>query len=192
MTLGRRILSEKRSFVVPLAVALLVNVGVYAFVVYPLGVKSAGSVTRARQASAALRAAEADFTAARNLVTGNTRADQELATFYDKVLPADFSSARRMTYASVPEMAKKAGVRLTERRTDVDEQSAKRTGLVRLAIHVVLQGDYEAFRQFLYTLESAPEFVIIDAVTMVQTEPAKPLTFGLDLSTYYRAGANGN
>lgn len=192
MTPWRRILSEKRSLIVPLAVAVLVNVGVYAFVVYPLGVKSAGAATRAEHATAALRAAEADYNGARNLVAGTTRADQELATFYDKVLPSDFPSARRLTYATVPELARKAGVKLSERRTEVDDSNQKKTGLARLAIHVVLQGEYDSFRQFLYGLESAPEFVIIDAVTIAQTEPGKPLTFGLDLSTYYRPGANGN
>ena len=31
---------------------------------------------------------------------------------------------------------------------------------------MVLQGDYESLRQFIYELESAPEFVIIDDVTL--------------------------
>ena len=54
------------------------------------------------------------------------------------------------------------------------------------------QGDYESFRQFIYELESAPEFVIIDDVTLAQNDPDKPLTLTLELSTYYRLGANGN
>ena len=57
---------------------------------------------------------------------------------------------------------------------------------------MVLQGDYESFRQFIYELESAPEFVIIDDVTLAQNDPTKPLTLTLQLSTYYRLGANGN
>jgi len=157
MTLWRRILVEKRSLIVPLALAIVANAGVYAFVVYPLGVKSAGAATRAARAAANLKAAEADYAAARALLAGTTRADQELQTFYGKVLPADFPSARRLTYTTIPDLAKKAGVRLTERRTDVDEQNTKRTGLSRLSIRVQLQGDYENFRQFLYSLESAPE-----------------------------------
>lgn len=192
MTLWKRILLEKRPFIGPLVLALVANVGVYAFVVYPLGVKSAGAATRAGQAAASLKAAEADHAAARALVAGKTRADQELATFYDKVLPPDVSSARRLTYATIPELAKKSGVRFAERRTEVDEASAKNTGLARLAIHVVLQGDYENLRRFIYELESAPEFVIIDDVTLTQSDQAKPLTLALALSTYYRLGVNGN
>jgi hypothetical protein len=192
MTLWRRILVEKRSLVFPIALALIANIGVYAFVVYPLGVRSAGAVTRAAQATVDRKAAEADFAAARALVSGTTRADQELQTFYGKVLPSDFSSARRLTYTTLPELAKKAGIHITERRSDVDDQNVKKTGLSRLAIRVLLQGDYESFRQFLYNLESAPEFVIVDDVAMDQPDPTKPLQFIVELSTYYRPGANGN
>jgi hypothetical protein len=191
MTLWRRILAENRSYIVPLAAALLINIGVYAFVVYPLGVRSAGAATRASNAAISLKAAEADYAAARALVAGTTRADQELQTFYGKVLPADFSSARRLTYTTLPDLAKKAGVRVVERRTDIDEASAKKTGLSRLAIRILLQGDYESFRQFLYDVESAQEFVIIDDVAMEQVDPTRPLSFNVELSTYYRQDGNG-
>ncbi|HZR24951.1 MAG TPA: GspMb/PilO family protein [Vicinamibacterales bacterium] len=190
--LWKRILVEKRTAIGPLALALLVNVGVYAFVVYPLGVKSRGAAARAQQATSSLKAAEADYTAARALVSGTTKADQELATFYDKVLPAGFSSARQLTASSIPELAKKSGVRLAQRRTEVDDSNVKKTGLARLNIHVVLEGDYDRLRSFIYELESAPDFVIIDAVALSQNEAAKPLVLAVDLSTYFRPGANGN
>jgi type II secretion system (T2SS) protein M len=192
MTLWRRILSEKRSLIVPLAAALLIDIGVYAFIVYPLGVRSAGAAARAANAAASLKAAEADYASARALVSGTTRADQELQTFYSTVLPADFSSARRLTYTTLPNLARKAGIRILDRRSEVDENSIKQTGLGRLVVKVALQGEYESFRQFLFNLESASEFVIIDDVAMEQTEAAKPLSFVLGLSTYYRPGTNGN
>ncbi len=192
MSLWKRILAEKRPVIVPLILAVAANAGVYAFVVYPLGVKSRGAAARAQQATAALRAAEGDFAAARALVTGTTRADQELATFYDKVLPSDFPSARHLTAATIPQLAKKAGVRFMQRRTEVDETNATKTGLERLAIHVMLEGDYEGLRRFIFELESAPEFVIIDEVTLSQSDPAKPLVLAIDMSTYFRAGTNGN
>ncbi|HZP47988.1 MAG TPA: GspMb/PilO family protein [Vicinamibacterales bacterium] len=192
MTLWRRIAAEKRPLIVPLAAALLINIGVYAFVVYPLGVRSAGAATRAENAATSLRAAESDYASARALVAGTTRADQELQTFYGKVLPTDFPSARRLTYTTLPELAKKAGIRIVDRKTDVDPASVKSTRLGRLVIRVALQGEYESFRQFLYNLESAPEFVIVDDVAMEQTEPGKPLSFVVGLSTYYRPGTNGD
>ena len=98
MTLLKRILTEKRAVVFPLLFALLVNLGVYALVVYPLNRRAAGAVDRAAKAADALRAAERDQAAAQSLVAGKARAEEELATFYDRVLPADYVSARRMTY----------------------------------------------------------------------------------------------
>jgi Tfp pilus assembly protein PilO len=192
VTLWKRILVEKRPWIAPLALALAINVGVYAFVVYPLGVKITGAAVRAEQATAALKAAEDDFAAARALVTGTTRADQELATFYDKVLPTDFSSARHLTAATIPQLARKSGIKFAGRRTEIDDKDAKKTGLARLNIHVVLEGDYEKLRRFIYELESAPDFVIIDAVALSESDAAKPLNLAVDLSTYFRSGANGN
>ena len=192
MTLWKRILVEKRPVIVPLILALALNAGVYAFVVYPLGVKSRGAAARAGQATASLGAAETDFSAARALVTGTTRADQELETFYGKVLPSDFSSARQLTAATIPALARKAGVRFVQRRTEIDETTVKQTGLERLAIHVVLEGEYPGIRRFIYELESAPEFVILDEVTLSQSDPSKPLLLALDMSTYFRPGANGD
>ena len=56
---------------------------------------------------------------------------------------------------------------------------------------IVLEGDYESLRQLLYELETAPEFLIVDDVSVTQSEMNKPLMLTLDVSTYYRLGANG-
>ena len=190
MMLLKRILAEKRSVIIPLALALLVNVGVYGFVVYPLGVKSAGAADRAAAAARARQAAESDQIAARALVAGKSHAEQELATFYDKVLPANLRAARRMTYARLPALARQAGVTYEERRFEIDLAS-KTTRLGHLRIRMVLQGEYDGLRRFMYELETTPEFIIIDDVTLTQGEAGKPLTLTLALSTYYRLGANG-
>jgi hypothetical protein len=191
MTLWKRILVEKRALIIPLAVAIVANLGVYALVVYPLGVKSAGAADRAAAATVAVKNAERDFAAAKALVAGKSRAEEELSTFYQKVLPADQAAARRLTYASLPSLAKKSNVRFEQRRTE-PEPPDRDARLGRLQIKVTLQGEWESFRQFIYELESAPEFVIIDNVTLAQTEANKPLSFTVDLSTYYRLGVNGN
>ena len=190
MTLLKRIAAEKRALVVPLAVALLLNVGVYAFVVYPLEVRSAGAMDRATAAAAALRDAERGQAAARALVTGKTRAEQELATFYDTVVPADLVAARRLTYARLPALARQANVRYEAGTSDVD-RNLKSNRLGRLHIRMVLQGDYANFRRFIYELETSKEFVIIDDVTLAQSDQNKPITATLELSTYYRSTTNG-
>jgi hypothetical protein len=189
--LWKRISAEKRSLVVPLIVGVVVNVGVYALVVYPLGVKSAGAADRARNAAESLRSAEQDYAAARALVAGKSRAEQELTTFYGKVLPSDQMAALELTYLPLPNIARKANVRVVTRRW-TPEPPAKTERLGRLRIVASLQGDYEAFRQFVYELETSPEFVIIDDVTLLQGEVGKPLTFTLELSTYYPLDPHGD
>jgi hypothetical protein len=191
MSLWKRILVEKRALVIPLAIGVLANLAAFALVVYPLGVKSAGAADRAAAATQALQAAERDYAGARDLVTGKTRAEQELSTFYDKVLPADLPSARRLTYATLPALAKKTNVKFVDRRVDVGSiQKDAHLGILK--IHTQWQGDYESLRRFIYELESAAPFVIIDDVSLAQNDPNKPLTLTLELSTYYRLGANGN
>ena len=190
MTLLKRIVAENRVLVVPLSVALLINVGVYAIVVYPLEVRSAGAIDRATAAAAALKEAERDQAAAGALLTGKTRAEQELLTFYDTVVPADLVAARRMTYARLPALARKANVRYEAGTSDVD-RNLKSTRMERLHIRMVLQGEYANFRRFIYELETSPEFVIIDDVTLAQSDQDKPVMATLELSTYYRAATNG-
>ncbi|MGH9143079.1 MAG: GspMb/PilO family protein, partial [Vicinamibacterales bacterium] len=138
-----------------------------------------------------LQAAEAELAGARALVVGKSRADQELSTFFDKVLPADLPSARSLTYATLPSLAKKTNVKLMDRRFEV-EKPEKNARLGLLKVHTVWQCDYESFRQFIYALESASPFVIIDDVSLAQSDPTKPLTLIMELSTYFRLGANGN
>lgn len=189
-TLARRILREKRAIVLPLALAMAFNLGVYAFVVYPLGARSAGARSRAEAAAEALKAAESDQASARALVTGKARADEELAAFYRKVLPPDVSAARRLTYARLPALARKANVAYEAGNTEI-EASRKPESLGRLRTTMILQGDYEDIRRFVYEVETAPEFVILDDVTLAQPDVTRPLTLTIKLSTYYRLEDNG-
>ena len=193
MTLLQRIFLERRSVLVPLALALLVNLGVYVFAVRPLQARSATAADRAAAAADAFRVAKAEVASARALVTGKSLADQELATFYKDVLPNDLSAARRLTYA-VPALAHKARVKYQAKQMDQEEvkdQPGKQARLARLRTRVVLQGDYEAVRGFIYDLETSSEFVIIDGVSLVQAESDKPVTVTLELSTYYRLRVDG-
>ena len=139
----------------------------------------------------AVASAEREVAAAQALVTGKSQAERELSTFYDKVLPASQSAARRMTYSFLPALSSKARVRFQEARYDID-QTQKNQRIGRLHIRMVLEGEYDRIRGFIYDLETSQPFVIIDEVTLAQGDPTKPLLLTLDLSTYYRLEANGN
>lgn len=190
MTLGRRVFTEKRALIVPLVAVALLNVAVYALVVYPLHAKSEGAATRAANAATSLKAAEADYASAKALVTGKAQAEQELTTFYGKVLPADQLAALRLTYGPLPVMAKKANVKVLSRHWNAESNKKDNGRLERLVVGVALEGDYEAFRRFIYDLETAPEFVIVDDVKIAMVDEKKPLVFSLELSTYYPMDAH--
>jgi Tfp pilus assembly protein PilO len=185
----RRIIAEKRNVVLPLAIALVVNLFAFVLVVRPLAQKSAGAANRAAQAATTLRAAEKELAAARTLVSGKAEADQELSAFYQKVLPSDLTAARKMTYASLPALARKTGVRYEARTTSIDEKD-REARLRRMSIKMVVQGDYRNIRQFIYELESAPEFVIIEDLTLAENQANEPQTLTINLSTYYGRVAN--
>jgi Tfp pilus assembly protein PilO len=185
-----RVVAEHRTLVVALAAVLTVNLAVYALAVRPLGAKSAGAADRAATAAAALAAAQRELAMAQALVAGKTHADEELSAFYEKVLPADLAAARRLTYASLPALARRTNVKYEERRTEIEDPE-KDSRLGHLRIRMMLQSDYENFRNFIYQLESAPEFVILDDVSLSENEGSGPLTITLNLSTYFRLKPNG-
>jgi len=187
--LFHRVRAEKRSIVLPLVIALAANAAAYVLVVRPRGVKSAGAANRAAGAATALRAADNELATARALVEGKSRADEELNAFYQKVLPIDLVAARRMTYASLPALARRTNVRYEQRRTTIEDPDED-DRLGHLTIRMVLVGNYESIRDFIYELESAPEFVIIDDVVLVESDEAEQ-TLTIDLSTYFRLKPNG-
>lgn len=185
-----RVVADHRRGATALAIVLAANVAAYALVVRPLAAKSAGAADRAAAAAAALTAAQGDLARAQALVTGKARADEELSAFYQNVLPADLTAARRLTYASLPALARRTNVTYEERRTEIEDADAD-ARLGHLMIRMVLQSDYEDFRNFIYQLESAPEFVIIDDVSLAESDASGPVTITLNLSTYFRLRPNG-
>ncbi len=190
MTLLTRVFHEKRSVIVPLLAGLAINLLGYLFVVQPLAARSANVADRAMAAANSLRVAEREQATAHDLVSGKARADEELNAFYQKVLPADLTAARRMTYSSLPALARRTNVRYDTRRFDTPDPD-KDDRLARLQIRMVVQGQYENLRRFIFELESAPEFVIIDDVTLTEGSEGDDLTLRLDLSTYYNLRPNG-
>lgn len=186
-----RIAREKRGVVVPLGLALALNVLAYVIVARPLQVKSEGAGDRAVAASSALREAERELSLARALVSGKTQADDELSAFYRQVLPADLTAARRMTYASLPALARASNVRYEARTTAIDDKD-RESRLGHMTIRMVLQGDYRDIRRFIYRLESATDFVIIDDLTLVDGTDDEPQRLTINLSTYYRLGSHGS
>ena len=88
-------------------------------------------------------------------------------------------------------MTKTLGLKASaQRRTSVEElEEDARLG--HLSIRMGLACDYESFRDFIYQLERAPEFVIIDDVTLTEGQTGEPLSLTISLSTYFRLRPHG-
>jgi hypothetical protein len=171
-----RIAGEWRRVLLPLAVLAIVDVAVYAFVVYPMTLSAAGAARRADTARQARVAAEREFELAQAVVRSSGVAAGDLQRFYTKVLPADLPAVRRMTYARLAELARETNL-LYDRRS-FEEDPAYRGTLKRLQITMDLEGNYRDIREFIYRLESAPEFVVIEDLALSSgNDEEAPLAF---------------
>jgi type IV pilus assembly protein PilO len=182
-----RIFEEKRGLIWPLAIALVVNLVVYAVVVYPLSQKVAGGEQAAEASAAALGAARRNYTAARAAVAGKGQADIELQKFYTDVLPPDVSGARRITFLRIERLATQAGLRLERETSRPQEQ--RDSNLVKFTYTATLSGEYRNIRRFIHSLETSPEFLILENVQLSQNEAERrDLNVTVQIATYYRSG----
>jgi len=180
----QRVFADHRSVMVPLAIGLITNVVVYAVGVYPLSRRVRAATTRTDEASQVERNAETIYGRAVSLAEGKARADDELRTFYKDVLPRGLAGARRITYVRLANLAAETGLHY-ERRTVRSELERDGT-LAKLEMTMVLAGAYEDVRRFIYRLETSPEFLVIEDVSLAQAEEGEaPLVLTLNVSTYY-------
>ena len=183
-TLTQRVVREHRRVVLPLAIALGVNVMIYIAAVYPLSQRVANIQQRDRTAEEQLLAARRDHAQATGTLTGKDRAAAELATFYKDVLPQDLAGARRLTQLRLAQLARQSNLKFV-RATFEPMNESKRT-LTQLRIEMALSGTYSDVRAFIHQLETASEFVVVDNIELGQGAEGGPLSVTLHLSTYYR------
>ncbi len=186
MTTWSRVLNEKRRLVVPLAIATVANLAALGLLVYPLSRRVATTEARASAASQQLAAASLEYRGARATLEGRQRTDKQLATFYVDVLPHDQAAARRITYLKLAQLAREANLDYQQR--SIVQEHQKGSTLSRLTLTMGLEGDYRDIRQFIHTLETSPEFIVIQGISLGKpADGKKPLTLALTLATYYRA-----
>jgi Tfp pilus assembly protein PilO len=188
MTPTRRIFTEKRRYIYPILAALLLNLVLLGVVVYPLSKKVDGGSLAAQQAAMAHAAANKDFQAARATVTGKASADGELKKFYSAVLPTDMSQARR-TMFKVSELARNANLSHGRGASKVSQD--RDSSLGKMTTELTLTGQYRDIRQFIYDLETSPEFLILEHVGLSSqgTDGGGALRMDVRVATYYRAGS---
>ena len=181
----RRAAAEHRRLLVVLVVACAANALVYTLLVYPLSQRVANVEQRDQAAEQALAQARTEHGNAAGTLTGKALASAELATFYNDVLPQDLAGARRLTFLRLARLARESN--LHYERASYDPGVEAGSTLARLRIQMILSGTYADVRDFMYQLEIAQEFVVIDNVQLAEGgDEAGSLVVTLDLSTYYR------
>lgn len=187
----KRIFQEKRRLVIPVAAGIALNVVLLAGVVYPLGVRVRSTEARAAAAAQQLQAAEREDLAARGIIQARDQTDIALKAFYKDVLPFSHAQARQATFLRLTQLAEQHNLQQSRRNTDPPKQD-RESSLARLQISMMLQGDYEDIRRFIYQVESGSDFIVIDSISLQQgLEAGAPLSLAMTLSTYYRAGTDG-
>jgi len=189
LPLLRRITSEHRRIVVPLGIAIVVNVLAYALVVYPLSERVANIEQRDLASERALAQARQEHTLATATLTGKDQAAKELTVFYTDVLPEDLTEARRLTHLRLAQLARQSNLFYGHVSTQEDPLGRDST-LMRMTIEMRLAGRYADMRSFIHELESSADFLVIDDLALSEgTEERGTLEVTLQLSTYYRTAA---
>ena len=113
-------------------------------------------------------------------------ADIELRKFYAEVLPVNFRGAVNVSNFFLQGVA--ADSKLILRSGTWEPEPIKGSRLTKVTGTVTLLGDYANIRRFLYEVETAQEFVVIERVALseanaVQNDTRLELT--LTVATYY-------
>lgn len=183
----RRAAAEHRRVLLALGLVFTANVLVYAVFVYPLSQQVANVEQRDEAAVRALGDARFEHARASGTLNGKAQASTELATFYNEVLPRDLAGARRLTFLRLAQLARDTN--LQYERASYEPETEDGSTLTRLQIEMVLLGAYADVRDFMYRLETSPEFVVIDNVQLDEDSTGGLLVVTLDLSTYFTSGA---
>lgn len=185
-----RVMAEKRRLVLPLMVGVIANIVLYALVVFPLGRQVASAQDQARVEHEQLYRAQADHKSAKATVAGKQQADFALQKFYKDVLPASDGIARKLTYTRLAQLARQANVSLEHGSNAIKHE--KGSQLSKLTTTYTLSGDYRDVRRFIYSLETAPEFIVLENIGLTsgggEQQVKRGLAMMLEIATYFRSG----
>jgi Tfp pilus assembly protein PilO len=187
MRLFRRVVQEHRRAVVLIAAGFVLNVMLYLFGVRPWNESVANIEQRTLAAEQARNAAQAELNRATGTLTGKDRASKELDVFYSKWLAQDLRGARRMTYGRVQRLAEQHRVAYQGSRYEPVEERG--STLTKLRVNVEVGGTYNNLRSFINAIETAPQFVVIENISLAEGTNEGSLRLTMDLSTYYRSAS---
>jgi Tfp pilus assembly protein PilO len=102
------------------------------------------------------------------------------------VLPVSVDAARRVLQSKPRRLASAHDVGYGRGQADIEE--VRESSLERLISSISLSGSWDDIRGFIYELETAPEFIVIDNVEIAEGQDTDaPLALSMNLSTYFRS-----
>lgn len=189
MTRWSRIYAERRAVVLPVLLLLIANLAVLAIGVWPLQRSVRAAADEEFQALLDLEQARREDRDARMAETRKQEVDVELRKFYKDILPRDLASAQVVTQLWLAQVAKQNGVVFqqgTHRHAEVRDSQ-----LIKVTSEATLMGTYRDIRRFLFAVESAPEFVIVEEAQLGDTSagsaqnPTGALEIAIKAATYF-------
>jgi hypothetical protein len=184
-----RVLADQRRWLLPVGAVLAINLVVLFAVVLPMRRSVETGTEQANASVQALNDAIAELKDAEATRDGQVDASKDLDRFYGEVLPADFAAARRLTQLKLAQMARAHEVRY--QRGAATPEELRDSTLERLRTGISLEGDWNDIRQLIYEIETGPDFMVIDNVSLAEGESATaPLSLTLEISTYYQVAGN--
>lgn len=181
-----RVVADHRRLLVPLGVLLAINIGALVLAVLPLRQSVERGGARAEASGRALTEARAELAAAEATRDGQSQAVRDLDRFYQEVLPANLSAAQRLTHSKLSLLARSHDVVFQQSSTTPMELAG--SSLDQLNVNYSLSGDWEDVQRFIHAVETLPDFVVINDVSLTDGgEGNTPLQLSLAVSTFYRA-----
>ncbi len=191
MSLWARVYEDRRRVILPLAVLAAAGIAALLFGVWPLQSRVAATENAALEASVDLATARRLERQARDAAANRKRADADLQTFYADVLPRDFATATRTTNRWLQEAARDAGLEFKS--AHFDWSPIRDSRLSRAFSTVTLSGRYANIRRFLYAVETASEFIVVEQVGLAEASSTRgrggSLDVSLVVSTYFLSPA---
>lgn len=186
MSLTKRIFRERQRIVLPVLGFLVANIAVLAFVVWPLQREVDGAESSRLEALMRLNSARNSEQAARAMHTSRDRAETELKSFYSEVLPADFNRATNLTSFWLKNVADRSNIRF--KAGSWEPKPIRDSQLVKVTGTVTLLGEYNNIQKFLYEIETAEQFIIIEDVALSQPSATGdgPIELALSVSTFFK------
>ena len=121
MTVLQRILAEKRTLLTAVGAVLAINIGLFAFAIYPWSNKVSQAETRTTTAKAQVEQARAGHANAAMVRQNKANSDSQLDRFYSDVLPTNLAGARLILSPFLDKLAEDSNLVL-ERSTSVPEK----------------------------------------------------------------------